>query len=191
MQTLTSLRAPVSYKKKVVKNTVSTLWFTILPPPHICSDVSVIRDDIRYLIGHGFEGQRSLPVISLFRYNGNYATDLVDIIERRARLAKPFNIFLKDFGYLQQDNNHTIYLDVVNRFAVTELIQQLTGEAPELNPCIPVAHKLPEIDFMKCWPYLKSLNYGNQHFPCIGLVVFIKEKGRWVKGKTIPFLQPY
>lgn len=190
MRTLTPFRAPVSYKKKAVQKVVSGLWFTILPPPHICSDVSVIRDDIQYLIGHGFEGLRALPVISLFGYNGNYTTDLLDMIERRARLAKPFNIFLKDFGYIQQGDSRTIYLDVVNKYAVTELLQHLTGETEEGNPVITIAHRLPEADFMKCWPYLKSLNYGNQHFPCTDLAVFVKENGRWIKDRIIPLGYP-
>jgi|DewCreStandDraft_4_1066084.scaffolds.fasta_scaffold102866_2 hypothetical protein len=188
MRTVTTSRAPLRLRKKTPAYQTTELWFTIVPPPHICSDVSVLRDDIQYLIGHGFDGQRSMPVISLFRYKGEYAQDLLDILEERARGWQPFNVFLKDFGYtVQGNNNRTIYMDIINRYALTDLVEHLTGESEGIYPYIPLAQNLQPADFLKCWPYLKGLNYGNQHFPCTDIAVFKRENGKWVKAKTISF----
>lgn len=186
MRTTTASRPPVGLRKRATSPLVTELWITILPPPHIVNDISVLRDDIQYLIGHGFEGQRSLPAISLFRYKGIYGADLLKMLEARARLTEPFNIFLKDFGHLQQGESHTIYMDVINRFALAELVQQLTGETQEIFPHITLAQNLSATDFLACWPYLRSLHYGNQHFPCTHLTIFRKEGGRWVKETDIP-----
>lgn len=179
MRTATSSRAPIRLRKQAVERQTTELWFTILPPPHIRSDVAVLRDDIHYLMGHGFEGQRSLPAISLFRYRGEYGHDLLDIVEERALKWLPFNVFLKDFGCTVKGENRDIYIDIVNRYAVTELVEHLTGEANSLYPHLPLAQNLSPADFLKCWPYLKGLNYGNQHFPCTDIAVFSREKGNW------------
>lgn len=186
MRTTTALRAPLRLRKQSRTQQIDELWFAIVPPPHICSDVSVLRDDIQYLIGHGFDGQRSMPAISLFRYRGEHGQELLDLLEDRARTCQPFNVFLKDFGYTIQGDKRSIYIDIINRYAVAELVEHLTGEAEGLYPHVPLAQNLSPSDFLKCWPYLKELNYGNQHFPCTRITVFRKQNGKWTKEKEIP-----
>ncbi|MDW8331135.1 MAG: hypothetical protein RMK43_05740 [Cyclobacteriaceae bacterium] len=185
MRTVMTSRSPVRLKKKLLDQRQTELWFTIVPPPHIRSDVSVLRDDIHYLMGHGFEGQRSMPLVSLFRYTGEYGHDLMDLVENRAKKWEPFNVFLKDFGYSVQGDRRSIYIDLVNRYAITELVEHLTGFSENIWPVLPLARNLSSGDFLKCWPYLKALNYGNQHFPCTEITVFKRENGKWIKERII------
>jgi len=45
-----------------VSNPVEELFFVIAPPPHIKSDVSVLKDDVQYLIGREY-GNVKAPIL--------------------------------------------------------------------------------------------------------------------------------
>ncbi len=38
-----------------ISEEVRELFFVISPPPHIMSDVSVLKDDVQFLVGHELE----------------------------------------------------------------------------------------------------------------------------------------
>ena len=57
---------------RLIKNPVQELLFLISPPPHIASDVSVLKDDVQFLIGHEFEDRYSRANISLFKYSDKH-----------------------------------------------------------------------------------------------------------------------
>ena len=48
---------------------IEELSFVIAPPPHIKSDVSVLKDDVQFLTGRIFDDRYSPAHISLFRYD--------------------------------------------------------------------------------------------------------------------------
>jgi hypothetical protein len=158
----------------------TSLWFVIMTPRHIRSDVAVLREDIHYLIGHSFIGRHAPPVISLFRYEGYHANDLLNFVKNRMEGCEPFNVFIKNLGYCPNGNGRMLFLDIVNRFSIMELTEQLIGETHHIFPHIPLATNLPEDDFLKCWNELKDLPYS-QHFPCIEITVLVREGRIWQK----------
>jgi hypothetical protein len=180
---------PVSTRKGATgkKTGHPELLFIIAPPPHICSDVAVLKDDVHYLIGHTFADRYSKAHISLFRYEDEFTGELLAFVEEKAAAFQPFNVFLKDFGVFRQGSNRSIYLDIVNKFAVSEIFESLVKESADYVPHISIAKNLSDADFLKCWPYLKGLNYGNQHFVCDRITVLIRNGSRWAHYRDIPF----
>src|SRR5688572_19274271 len=77
---------------------VKELFFLISPPRHIISDVSVLKDDVHYLIGHQLADRHSIAHVSLFKYNDEHFTDIIRHVEVKAAQFKTFNVFLKGFG---------------------------------------------------------------------------------------------
>ena len=166
---------------------VQELFFIIAPPRHIISDVSVLKDDVHYLLGHKFEDQHSKAHISLFKYSDKYAKDMIRFVESKARGFKPFNILLKDFGTFYNGAKRTVYMDIVYKSPVQEIFEKLVKEDARYVPHITIARNLTNDDFLRCWPYLKSLNYGNQHFLCDRITVLTRTEKHWVHYKDIHF----
>jgi 2'-5' RNA ligase len=166
---------------------VQELFFLIAPPRHIMSDVSVLKDDVHYLIGHELEDRHSAAHISLFRYNDEHLDDIVRHVEIRAAEFKPFNVFLKDFGVFYHDSNRTIYMDIVNKYHLREIFEKLVKEDANFVPHITIARNLAMEDYLRCWPYLKGLNYGNQHFLCDRITVLARAEKKWHHYKEIMF----
>jgi 2'-5' RNA ligase len=161
----------------------------ISPPRHIMSDVSVLKDDVHYLIGHKFEDQFSKAHISLFKYNDQYAKDMIRFVESRASNFEPFNVLLKDFGVFYNGPKRSIYMDIVYKWPIQEIFQKLVKEDASFTPHITIARNLSMEDYLRCWPYLKSLNYGNQHFLCDRITVLARRENQWVHYKDIMFGQ--
>lgn len=168
-------------------NPVQELFFIISPPRHIISDVSVLKDDVHYLIGHPFEGQHSKAHISLFKYSDRYAKDMIRFVESKASQFQPFNVLLKDFGVFYNGSKRTIYMDIVYKSPIQEIFEKLVKEDTSFTPHITIAEDLAMDDFLRCWPYLKSLKYGNQHFLCDRITVLTRNEKYWVHYKDILF----
>jgi 2'-5' RNA ligase len=171
-----------------IKNPVKELFFIISPARHIKSDVSVLKDDVHYLIGHKFDDQFSTAHISLFKYADEHAEDMIAHVEEKAAELSPFNVFLKDFGVFHNGSKRTIYMDIVNKYPIREIFEKIIKEEPAFTPSITIAKNLSNEDFLKCWPYLKELNYSNQHFLCDRITVLAKkDDGHWEVYKEIMF----
>lgn len=168
-------------------NPVQELFFIISPPRHIISDVSVLKDDVHYLVGHPFESQHSKAHISLFKYSDRYAKDMIRFVESKASQFKAFNVLLKDFGVFYNGSKRTIYMDIVYKSPIQEIFEKLVKEDTSFTPHITIAKNLAMDDFLRCWPYLKSLKYGNQHFLCDRITVLAKSEKYWVHYKDILF----
>lgn len=170
---------------------VQELFFLISPPRHIMSDVSVLKDDVHYLIGHQLEDRYSKAHISLFKFTDNqeHINDIIHYVESRACQFKPFNVFLKDFGFFYTGQRRTIYMDIVNKYPIREIFEKLVKEDPQFTPHITIAKNLAMDDFLKCWPYLSGLNYSNQHFLCDRITVLARSETKWVHYKDILFDQ--
>lgn len=173
-----------------VQSPVQELFFLISPQPHIKSDVSVLKDDVHYLLGHTYESHKSLAHISLFQYeNGNpeLIDDLLEFVESKARYIESFNVFLKDFGAFRNGSKRTIYMDIVNKYAIQDVFEKIVKEDKNFTPHITIAKNLTEEEYLRCMPYLKGLKYGNQHFTCDRITVLAREGKRWVHYKDIMF----
>ncbi|HYF66575.1 MAG TPA: 2'-5' RNA ligase family protein [Ohtaekwangia sp.] len=169
----------------VEKNT--ELFFIIAPPRHVLSDVSVLKDDVHYLIGHKFADQHSKAHIPLFRYKDKYNREMIRFVESKAQEFEPFNVLLKDFGVFYNGTKRTIYMDIVYKYPIQEIFEKIVKEDPNYVPHITIARNLDNDDFLRCWPYLKTLNYGNQHFLCDRITVLAKQENKWVHYKDIMF----
>lgn len=167
--------------------TVQELSFIISPPRHIASDVSVLKDDIHYLIGRTFDEQRQKAHVPLFRYKDAHMEDMIAFAEDKVKTFAPCNIFLKDFGVAITGTTRTIYLDIVNKTPVEEMFEKLVKAESGFVPHIPLARNLQMEDFLRCWPYLKSLHYGNQHFLCDRITVLARMEKKWIHYKDLLF----
>lgn len=172
-----------------LSNPVQELFFVIAPPRHIKSDVSVLKDDVQYLIGHEFADRYSAAHISLFRFdNAEHFEDIIAHVTSKAARFRPFNIFIKNMVAFHQGSVRTICLDIVNKYHVREIFERTVREDAQYTPNITIARSLDAEDFSKVWPYLKDFEYS-QHFLCDRIAVLAKSGNRWVHYQEIPFGQ--
>src|SRR5688572_32335228 len=91
-----------------INEEVRELFFIISPPPHIMSDVSVLKDDVQFLVGHELEDRYSRAHISLFKFDDKkHFEDIIQFVESKASNFQPFNIFLKNLNVFHYGSNHT------------------------------------------------------------------------------------
>lgn len=171
------------------QKSIKELFFIITPPRHIISDVSVLKDDVHYLIGHELEDRYSKPNIALFKYSDteNRMNHMLRFVEARAAELQPFNVFLKDFGVFYNGAFRTVYMDIVNKTPVQEIFEKIVKQDPDYIPHITIARNLAIQDFLRCWPYLKGLRYSNQHFLCDRITVLGRADRKWMPFKEILF----
>lgn len=171
---------------RLIKNPVQELLFLISPPAHIASDVSVLKDDVQFLIGHEFDDRHSRANISLFRYNDEHIEDMIQHVETRATYFKPFNVFFKNLNMFRNGSLRTIYLDVVNKYPIRDVFEKLVKEDVNYTPHVSIARNISHEDFLKSWPYLKDLSYS-QHFLCDRITVLARGEKKWVHYRDIVF----
>jgi 2'-5' RNA ligase len=168
---------------------IDELFFIISPPPHIKSDVSVLKDDVQYLIGHHFDDRYAKAHISLFKFDvEEHFDDITRHVEEVAGSFSPFNIFIKDLNVFFNGPHRTIFLDIMNKYPVREIFEKLVKKDVQYVPTITIARKLTAEDFLKAWPYLKDLPY-NQHFLCDRITVLARIEEKWITYKEILFGQ--
>lgn len=169
-----------------LQNPVQELFFIIAPPPHIISDVFVLKDDVQYLIGKSFEGRFSKAHISLFKYADQHIDDMIDHVEQKAASFKPFNIFVKDFCVFYNGSARTICMDIINKYPIRDIFEKIVKEDASFTPHITIAKSIPAEDFIKVWPYLNNLPYS-QHFTCDRITVLARSEKKWIHYKDIVF----
>lgn len=171
---------------RLIKSPVQELLFLISPPPHISSDVSVLKDDVQFLIGHEFDDRYSKANISLFKYNDEHIDDMIHHVESKAAYFKPFNVFIKNLNVFRYGSSRTIYLDVVNKYPIRDIFEKLVKEDINYTPHIPIAKNISLEDFLKSWAYLKDLSYS-QHFLCDRITVLARGEKKWVHYRDVMF----
>ena len=169
-----------------VASPVQELFFLIAPPPHIKSDVSVLKDDVHYLIGHEFEDRYSKAHISLFRYNDEHIEDMLHHVQSKADHFSAFNVFVKDVNVFHHGSKRTLYLDIVNKYPLRDIFEKLVKTDSNFVPHITISRNLSTEDFLKTWPYLKDLPYS-QHFLCDRITVLARSENRWLHYTDILF----
>jgi hypothetical protein len=183
------MKVHTQHSPQIQQQSIKELFFIISPPRHIVSDVSVLKDDVHYLIGHELEDRYSTANIALFKYSDteNRMNHMLRFVEARAAEIETFNVFLKDFGVFYNGSFRTIYMDIVNKSPIQEIFEKIVKEDPEFIPHITIARNLAINDFLRCWPYLKGLRYSNQHFHCDRITVLARSDRKWTHYKDIPF----
>ena len=83
-----------------ISEEVRELFFVISPPPHIMSDVSVLKDDVQFLVGHELEDRYTKANISLFKFDDKkHFDEIIRFVESKAMDFEPFNIFIKNLNF--------------------------------------------------------------------------------------------
>jgi len=173
-----------------IKMSIEELAFVISPPGHIKSDVSVLKDDVHFLIGRPFEDMYSKAHLALFKFNEQaYFDDITDHVATVATQFAPFNVFLKDLSVLYTGANRTIVMNVLNKYPVREIFEKLVRKNDRYVPYVSIASQLTPSDLLKAWPYLKDFTYS-QHFTCDQISVFARMGKQWTLYKEIPFGSP-
>lgn len=172
---------------------VRELFFVISPPRHIVSDVSVLKDDVHYLIGREMQDRFSRAHISLFKFSDTekHMNHMVRFAEARASEIAPFNVFLKDFGVFYNGSMRSVYMDIVNKSPIEEIFEKIVKEESAYTPNISIAKNLTTDEFLRCWPYLKGLNYSNQHFLCDRITVLARRESKWFHYKDLMLTGSY
>jgi 2'-5' RNA ligase len=166
---------------------IEELSFIISPPPHIKSDVSVLKDDVQFLTGEVFDDRYSPAHISLFRFDDKrHFDDIVKQVEEKAKMFDPFNIFIKGISYFGQELNRTIYLDILNKTDVQDIIENLVKKNPRYMPFISIAKGLNSREFSKVWPHLHNFRY-TQDFLCDRITIFARTGNGWLRYRDIMF----
>lgn len=172
---------------RTLQEGIKELFFIIAPARHILSDVSVLKDDVHYLIGHELEDRYAKGNIALFKYSDTEErmSHMIRFAAARAKELEPFNVFLKDFGVFYNGSFRTVYMDIVNKAPIQEIFEKIVREDPQYIPHITIARNLAINDFLRCWPYLKGLRYSNQHFLCDRITVLARAERKWMHYKDI------
>lgn len=170
-----------------ISEPVQELFFIISPPPHIMSDVSVLKDDVQYLVGHELEDRYSKAHISLFKFGDQkHMEDIIHHVESKAAYFKPFNLFIKNLNVFHHGANRTIYLDIVNKYPVRDIFEKVVKEDINYTPHITIAKNMETEDFVKTWLYLKDFHYS-QHFLCDRITVLARGGKSWIRYRDIMF----
>ena len=166
---------------------IEELSFIIAPPPHIKSDVSVLKDDVQFLTGEVFDDRYSPAHISLFKFDDRrHFGDIIKQVEARAAAFDPFNIFIKGLRYFDHGPNRTIYLDILNKVDVQDIFENLVKRNARYMPFISIAQGLNTREFSKAWPHLQDFRY-TQDFLCDRITVLARSGNGWLHYRDILF----
>jgi hypothetical protein len=170
-----------------INQPVEELSFIIAPPPHIKSDVSVLKDDVQFLTGKIFDDRYSPAHISLFRYDDktNFS-DIVYEVKAKAATFEPFNIFLKGLKYYWLNSNRSICLDILNKPDVRDIFERLIKQNTRYMPVISIVQGLDHESFLKAWLHLQDFQY-TQDFLCDRITVLARKENTWLHYRDIMF----
>ena len=166
---------------------VEELSFVISPPPHIKSDVSVLKDDVQFLTGELFEDRYSTAQISLFKFDDKrHFADIIKEVEAKAVTFDPFNVFIKDLRYFQHGPDHTICLDILNKIDLIDIFEKLVKGNTTYIPFISIAQGLNHDEFSTVWPHFQDFRY-RQDFLCDRITVLIRSGHGWIHYRDLMF----
>jgi 2'-5' RNA ligase len=169
------------------------LLFIITPPPAIVEYVAMLKEHVRLAIGHPFEDEMAKAHITLFQYRDERAEDWLYQVDSTISSFAPFHVHVKNLNYHDippsrnapafakasadkpagRGTTRTIYLDVVQKTPICDIVEQLGRPAGEFTPTITIARNLDLNDFLKAWRSLKNLSYS-EYFRCDHITVLKK-----------------
>lgn len=170
--------------------TNAELLFIITPPPAIIEYVALLKEHVRLAIGHPFEDEMAKAHITLFQYREARAEDWLYQVDSTISSFAPFHVHVKNLNYHdtppsrnapagKTGTTRTIYLDVVQKTPICDIVERLGRPAGEFTPTITIARNLDLTDFLKAWRSLKNLSYS-EYFRCDHITVLKKTPRRWI-----------
>lgn len=160
-------------------DTNAELLFIITPPPAIVEYVAMLKEHVRLAIGHPFEDEMAKAHITLFQYREARAEDWLYQVDSTISSFAPFHVHVKNLNYHDHGTTRTIYLDVVQKTPICDIVERLGRPAGEFTPTITIARNLDLNDFLKAWRSLKNLSYS-EYFRCDHITVLKKAPRRWI-----------
>ncbi len=161
------------------------LLFIISPPPAIAEYVAMLKQHVRLAIGHSFDDESGQAHISLFQYRDARAEDWLYQIDSTISSFAPFHVHIKNLNYRDHGTTRTIYLDVVHKNPICEIVEKFSRPEGEFTPCITIARNLDINDFFKAWKSLKNLSYSD-YFRCDHITVLKRSPKRWMYYMDLP-----
>ncbi len=163
------------------------LLFIISPPPAIAEYVAMLKQHVRLAIGHPFEDEFAKAHISLFRYRDARPEDWLYQVDSKIASFAPFHVHVKNLNFYDHGTTRTIYLEVVHKNPICEIVERLGQPEGEFTPYITIASNLDINDFIKAWMSLKNLSYSD-YFRCDHITVLKKKAARrWAYYMDLPF----
>ena len=168
------------------------LFFIITPPRAIAEYVAFLKSHVKSAIGHSFEDEFSKAHISLFKFQDEHAEDLLYRIDSKVSECTPFHVHIKNLNFLDDGVTRTIYLEVVHKNPICEIVENVLDQRADFTPYITIARNLEINDFMKAWRSLKNLSYSD-YFRCDHITVLKKaprpaRRSYGVVGKWIHYI---
>lgn len=157
----------------------SNLFFLLISPPsEIKEYVTYLKKRVREILGHHFDGFNSIAHLTLLQYEDLHNEDELYRIEERASKIREFNIFIKNFSVFK--NNHTTFLDIVNKAHVMDLRENALRRGDSFFPHITIAKNLQDREFDRVKDFLHKESCSLQ-FRCDRITV-LKSNGHYWKS---------
>ena len=173
-------------KKSTSTSHPNDLFFIISPPKTIADYVAFLKSHVKSAIGHSFEDEFSKAHISLFKYRNEHAEDLLYQIDSRVSSVTPFHVHIKNLNFFDHGTTRTIYLEVVHKNPICEIVENVLERREDFTPYITIARNLEMNDFIKAWRSLKDLSYS-EYFRCDHITVLKKAPRKWIHYIDLPF----
>ena len=154
------------------------MLFVISPPPAIVEYVAMLKQHVKLAIGHPFEDEFSKAHISLFKYRDEHAEDWLYRADSKISSFTPFHVHIKNLNFSDHGMTRTIYLEVVHKNPICEIVENVLGSPADFTPNITIARNLDINDFMKAWMSLRNLSYSD-YFRCDHITVLKKAPRKW------------
>jgi hypothetical protein len=162
------------------------LLYVIPAPSFIANFVTRLKEHVQASLGHPFSKPTPRPCISLLKDHQPKAERFLYTAYSRITTFKPFHVSVKNLNVLRKNDRFTIYLDIVYKTPLYEVVENLSAEGTEFIPSFVIAEDLEVDDFVKVWKDLKSISFSD-HFLCDHITVLKKNRHRWVHYIDIPF----
>lgn len=172
--------------KRMETNVSKELLFIISPPPAIAEYVAMLKQHVKLAIGHPFEDEFAKAHISLFKYRDEHAEDRLYQIDSKISAFTPFHVHIKNLNFHDHGTTRTIYLEVVQKNPICEIVENLADQGGDFTPYITIARNLDINDFLKAWNSLKNLSYS-EYFRCDHITVLKKAPRRWIYYMDLSF----
>ncbi len=166
--------------------TSTDLFFIISPPKTIVEYVTLLKKHVKSAIGHGFDDEFSKAHISLFKYRNEHPEGILYHIDNKVSEFNPFHIYIKNLNFFTNGAHRTIYLEIVYKNPICELVENITEQEAGFTPHIPIASNLEINDFIAAWKSLQNLSYS-EYFRCDHITVLKKSTHKWMHYIDIPF----
>ena len=172
---------------KTMHNIPENLFYQIPLSKAVSKFARELKNRVSEILGDNYEDRYSVPHLSLVKDNDPRAERSLYYVEMMAyNLFKPFDVSVKGLGYFYQWNGrYTIYLDIVHKSPIDDVLRTLAESDVNFVPHITIAKNLEYKDFQKVWNAVKDVDYSN-YYLCDHLLVLKRAHNRWTEHCKIP-----